>query len=153
MHEKLAQWMRREEATVSHLTPAMGQVVIGGASTTIPSLNRVFFVGDLLLKRDCHKLQDLAPNVFIVNMYGTTETQRSVSFYELPSKATNPTYLDSMPDIIPAGTGMQDVQLLIVDRDDRNKICEMGKVGEVYVRAGGWAEGRLVSLRRTVTKL
>ena len=28
MHEKLAQWMRREEATVSHLTPAMGQILV-----------------------------------------------------------------------------------------------------------------------------
>jgi L-aminoadipate-semialdehyde dehydrogenase len=143
MHEKLAQWMRREEATVSHLTPAMGQILIGGATTTIPSLNRVFFVGDLLLKRDCGKLQDLAPNVFIVNMYGTTETQRSVSYYEVPSKASNPKFLDNLPDVIPAGTGMQDVQLLVVDREDRTKICGYGAVGEVYVRAGGLAGGYL----------
>jgi L-aminoadipate-semialdehyde dehydrogenase len=126
--------MRREEATVSHLTPAMGQILIGGASTTIPSLSRVFFVGDLLLKRDCGKLQELAPNVYIVNMYGTTETQRSVSYYEVPSKSSDPTYLDKLPDVIPAGRGMQDVQLLVVDREDRNKICDYGAVGEVYVR-------------------
>jgi len=63
MHEKLAQWMEREGATVSVLTPAMGQILIGGATTTIPSLRRVFFVGDLLLKRDSQKLQNLAPNV------------------------------------------------------------------------------------------
>ena len=43
-HEKLAQWMRREEATVSHLTPAMGQILVGGAVTTIPSFHHVFFV-------------------------------------------------------------------------------------------------------------
>jgi L-aminoadipate-semialdehyde dehydrogenase len=45
MHGKLAEWMRREGATVSHLTPAMGQILIGGtdATTSIPSLSRVFF--------------------------------------------------------------------------------------------------------------
>ncbi|KAF2405155.1 L-aminoadipate-semialdehyde dehydrogenase [Trichodelitschia bisporula] len=143
MHEKLAQWMRREGATVSHLTPAMGQILVGGASTTIPSLNRVFFVGDLLLKRDCRKLQDLAPNVYIVNMYGTTETQRSVSYFEVPSKASDPSFLDSMPDVIPAGQGMQHVQLLVVDRKDRTKTCDFGIIGEIYVRAGGLANGYL----------
>jgi len=143
MHEKLAQWMRMENATVSHLTPAMGQILVGGASTTIPSFHHVFFVGDLLLKRDCRKLQDLAPNVFIVNMYGTTESQRSVSYYELPSKASDPDYLDKMPDIIPAGKGMQDVQLLVVNREDKTKQCGIDEVGEIYVRAGGLAEGYL----------
>lgn len=143
MHEKLAQWMRRENATVSHLTPAMGQILVGGASTTIPSFHHVFFVGDILLKRDCRKLQDLAPNVFIICMFGSTETQRSVSYYELPSKASNPNFLDKVPDIIPAGTGMQDVQLLVVNREDKAKLCGIDEVGEIYVRAGGLAEGYL----------
>lgn len=143
MHEKLANWMRREDANVSHLTPAMGQILIGGATTQMPSFHHVFFVGDLLLKRDCRKLQDLAPNLFIENLYGTTETQRSVSYYELPSKSADPTYLDKMPDVIPVGTGMQDVQLLVVNRDDRTKQCGIDEIGEVYVRAGGLAEGYL----------
>jgi len=143
MHEKLAQWMRRENATVSHLTPAMGQILVGGATAQMPSFHHVFFVGDLLLKRDCRKLQDLAPNLFIVNMYGTTETQRSVSYYELPSRASDPTYLDKMPDVIPAGTGMQDVQLLVVDRDNKMKQCGIDEIGDLYVRAGGLAEGYL----------
>ncbi|KAF2433270.1 L-aminoadipate-semialdehyde dehydrogenase large subunit [Tothia fuscella] len=143
MHQKLAEWMKREAATVAHLTPAMGQILIGNAINTIPSLHRVFFVGDLLLKRDCGKLQQIAPNVNIVNMYGTTETQRSVSYYELPSKSSNPNFLDDMPDVIPAGRGMQDVQLLVVDRENRDKICDYGTVGEVYVRAGGLAGGYL----------
>jgi L-aminoadipate-semialdehyde dehydrogenase len=144
MHERLAQWMRREGATVSHLTPAMGQILVGGASgIEIPSLARVFFVGDLLLKRDCRKLQELAPNVSIINMYGTTETQRSVSYYQLPSRTQDSVFLDKMPDVIPAGQGMQDVQLLVVNREDRNKMCEQGEIGEIYVRAGGLAEGYL----------
>lgn len=49
--------------------------------------------------------------------------------------------MDSMPDVIPAGKGMQDVQLLVVNREDRNKICQVNEVGEVYVRAGGLAGG------------
>lgn len=86
--------------------------------------------------------REIQPNVNIINMYGTTETQRAVSFYELPSRSSNPTFMDSMPDVIPAGRGMQDVQLLVVNREDKT-LCNIGEVGEVYVRAGGLAGGYL----------
>lgn len=38
---------------------------------------------------------------------------------------------------------MSDVQLLVVDREDRTKQCSIGQIGEIYVRAGGLAEGYL----------
>jgi L-2-aminoadipate reductase len=140
-HEKLAEWMRDHKPTVTHLTPAMGQILVGGATASFPSLDRAFFVGDVLTKRDCKSLRDLAVNVNIVNMYGTTETQRAVSYYEIPSRAKNPNYLNELKDIIPAGKGMKNVQLLVVNRDDRTKLCKVAEVGEIYVRAAGLAEG------------
>ncbi|KAH8687352.1 L-aminoadipate-semialdehyde dehydrogenase-like protein large subunit [Tricladium varicosporioides] len=151
-HERLAEWMREHGATVTHLTPAMGQILVGGASAEFPALHHSFFVGDILIKRDCKALQRLAPNVFIVNMYGTTETQRAVSYYEIPSRATDPEYLEKMDNVIPAGKGMKDVQLLIVDRENRNRICDIGEIGEIYVRAAGLAEGYLGSDELTKTK-
>ncbi|KAF2745813.1 large subunit of L-aminoadipate-semialdehyde dehydrogenase [Sporormia fimetaria CBS 119925] len=151
-HEKLAEWMRRYGATVTHLTPAMGQILVGGASAVFPSLHHSFFVGDLLIKRDCRRLQDLAPNVRIVNMYGTTETQRAVSYYELPSRTEAPDFLDSLGEVIPAGRGMNNVQLLVVDREDRTKICAPGQSGEIYVRAAGLAEEYLGLPDLTATK-
>lgn len=141
--DRLAQWASENEVTVTHLTPAMGQILLGSVEPKVPSLHGAFFVGDILLKRDCRRLQELAPNVRIKNMYGTTETQRAVSFYEIPSKAENPDYLEKMGDVIPAGTGMVDVQLLVVDRNDKNRQCPIGEIGEIYVRAGGLAEGYL----------
>lgn len=62
------------------MTPAMGQLLTANASATIPSLAVALFVGDVLTKRDVKRLQRLAPRVVTVNMYGTTETQRAVSF-------------------------------------------------------------------------
>lgn len=54
-----------------------------------------------------------------------------------------------MNDTIPAGRGMQDVQLLVVDRESLEKgapqLCKVNDVGEIYVRAGGLAEGYLGS--------
>lgn len=48
-HEKLAVWMKEHRATVTHLTPAMGQILVGGASTQFPDLKNAFFVGDVLV--------------------------------------------------------------------------------------------------------
>jgi L-aminoadipate-semialdehyde dehydrogenase len=44
---------------------------------------------------------------------------------------------------MPAGQGMIDVQLLVVNRNDRTIPCTVGEVGEIYVRSGGLAEGYL----------
>lgn len=140
---KLAEWMGIHGATVTHLTPAMGQLLSAQATHEIPSLHHAFFVGDVLTKRDCLRLQKLAENVFIVNMYGTTETQRSVSYFEVASQATDPAFLKAQKDTMPAGQGMLDVQLLVVNRNDRKQTCGVGEVGEIYVRGAGLAEGYL----------
>jgi L-2-aminoadipate reductase len=138
---RLAEWMADNEVTVTHLTPAMGQLLSAQATRQIQTLKNAFFVGDVLTKRDCHRLQALAPNVRIINMYGTTETQRAVSYMEIPSVSDDPTFLATQKDIIPAGQGMIDVQLLVVNRYDKNILCAVGEVGEIYVRSGGLAEG------------
>ena len=140
---QLAEWMDENKATVTHLTPAMGQLLSTEAVRLIPSLRNAFFVGDVLTKRDCLRLQRLAQNVRIINMYGTTETQRAVSYFAIPPAAQEPGYLEAQKDVIPAGKGMLDVQLLVVNRQDRTKLCGVGEQGELYVRAAGLAEGYL----------
>ncbi|CAR24217.1 L-aminoadipate-semialdehyde dehydrogenase [Lachancea thermotolerans CBS 6340] len=138
---QLAEWMSKYGATVTHLTPAMGQLLTAQATTPFPALHHAFFVGDILTKRDCLRLQTLAENVRIVNMYGTTETQRAVSFFEVKSRSEDPDFLKRLKDVMPAGKGMLNVQLLVVNRNDRTQVCGIGEVGEIYVRAGGLAEG------------
>jgi len=145
----LAEWMNEHKLTVTHLTPAMGQILVGGATTQFPPLRRAFFVGDLLTKKDCRRLRDLAPNCAVINLYGSTESQRAVSYFEVLSKAEDPEFLDSLPDVIPVGQGMLDVQLLVVDREDKNRLCGVGEQGELFIRAGGLAEGYLGDDERT----
>lgn len=140
---RLAEWMAQSEVTVTHLTPAMGQLLSAQAVSQIPTLRNAFFVGDVLTKRDCTRLQSLASNVRIINMYGTTETQRAVSYFAIPPVSVDGTFLSTQKDIMPAGQGMVDVQLLVVNRADRSVKCAIGEVGELYVRSGGMAEGYL----------
>ncbi|KAF8842012.1 large subunit of L-aminoadipate-semialdehyde dehydrogenase [Paxillus ammoniavirescens] len=140
---RLAEWMDDNKVTVTHLTPAMGQLLSAQATRQISSLRNAFFVGDVLTKRDCLRLQSLAANVRIINMYGTTETQRAVSYFSIPPVSVDPTFLATQKDIMPAGEGMVDVQLLVVNRTDKTVPCAVGEVGEIYVRSGGLAEGYL----------
>lgn len=135
----LALWMAQHGATVTHLTPAMGQLLSAQAQTPIPLLHHAFFVGDVLTKRDCLRLQTLAEHVRIVNMYGTTETLRAVLYYEVPSRRDDARFLQRCKDVVPAGSGMLNVQLVVVNRHRQQ--CGVGEVGEIYVRAAGLAEG------------
>ena len=121
----------------------MGQLLSTEATRRIPSLRNAFFVGDILTKRDCLRLQSLASNVRIINMYGTTETQRAVSYFPIPPLSSDPVFLNGQKDVIPAGRGMKDVQLLVINRIDRDSLCGIGEIGELYVRAAGLAEGYL----------
>ncbi len=147
---KLAEWMASNEITVTHLTPAMGQLLSANASAKIPTLKNAFFVGDVLTKRDVLRLQNLAENVNVINMYGTTETQRAVSYFRIPSQRNHPGYLESIKDIIPAGKGMQNVQLLVVNPN--HQLCGVGELGEIFVRSGGLAEGYLQLPEVTLSK-
>ncbi|KAJ1930682.1 large subunit of alpha-aminoadipate reductase [Tieghemiomyces parasiticus] len=149
---QLASWMADHAVTVTHLTPAMGQLLSTNATAAIPSLRNAFFVGDLLTKRSCHRLQHLAENVTVINMFGTTETQRAVSYFAIPSRAQQPSFLSSVKDVIPAGWGMRSVQLLVVNRFHATAadgsapppgMCGVGEIGEIYVRSGGLSEGYL----------
>lgn len=135
---RLAQWMARNEITITVLTPAMGQLLTADATTKMPSLRHAFFVGDVLTKRDAARLQVLAPNLVIVNMYGTTETQRSVSYFKIPN---DPVFMAERKEILPAGKGMKDVQLLILNK--RMQMVGIGEVGEIFVRSHHMAAGYL----------
>ena len=77
------------------------------------------------------------------------ETQRAVSYFALPPRNEDSEYLSRMPDVIPAGRGMKNVQLLVVDRasleQGKPRLCEIAEQGEIFVRAGGLAEGYLGS--------
>ena len=146
----LVEWVKENRITVTHLTPAMGQILVGGADGQIASLRNAFFVGDILTKKDTARLRNLAPNAVVVNLFGSTESARAVSFFEVPSKASDPHFLEDMPDIIPCGQDMRNVQLPVVDRNDTSRLFEVGEQGELFIRAGGLAEGYLEDDERTV---
>jgi amino acid adenylation domain-containing protein len=144
----LARWMRQEEITIAHLTPAMLQLLTQpvGSSTEwdeIRSLRYAFTVGDVLTRRDVRKLQRIAPLATLVNFYGTTETQRAVGHYVIP-----PTEFlgagrsrGDFKEAIPLGKGIPDVQLILLN--EGQQLAGVGEVAEICVRSPHLARGYL----------
>ncbi len=136
----LAAWMRRAAVTITHLTPALGQVLtteapgdLGVLSLEVPSLRYAFLVGDVLTRRDVARLRSLAPNVTCVNYYGSTETQRAVGYHVADDREPR--------EILPLGRGIPDVQLLVLNPG--GGLAGIGEMGEVSVRSPHIALGYL----------
>jgi L-2-aminoadipate reductase len=84
--------------------------------------------------------------------HGIDGSQRAVSYFEIPCQAKDPNCLDKLPDAIPLGKGMQNVRLLVVNREDRTKLCGVGEVGELYICAASLAEGYMNDPKLTEEK-
>ncbi|MFN8178104.1 MAG: amino acid adenylation domain-containing protein [bacterium] len=139
---RLAAWVASAGVTVMCLTPALASILAG--HPTSPSLARVrlvFSLGEQLTRRDVRRLQAIVPNATIVNLYGTTETQRAVGHFVIPPgeplRAEDGSALEH--EIIPAGVGFEDVQLLV--RREGGRAAGLGELGEIWIRSPHLALG------------
>jgi amino acid adenylation domain-containing protein len=135
--ERLSDWLRQTGITVLHLTPALGQLLQTVGERVLPSLRRVFFAGDVLTTRDTTMIRKNAPNAKVLNFYGATETQRAVSYYEVPEHISTGAPGGRQP--IPLGRGIKDVQLLLLTASGQP--AGLGELGELYVRSPHLATG------------
>ena len=135
---RLAQWMAASGVTVSHLTPAMTQLLCDAPDgMKLSQLRRAFLIGDVLTRRDVQRLQSRAPDARIVNTYGATETQRALSYYDVSRESA----AQRLRQVIPLGHGMPGVQLLVLDAGGRR--AGVGELGEVHIRSHHLARGYL----------
>ncbi len=141
----LASWVRAEGVTVLNLTPAMLELLTmsaadSGEEAGMPSLRRVFVVGDLLRKSEVARLQRLAPYLAAINLYGSTETQRTLSFFEIP-RPGEPAWRALGHEVLPLGRGAEDAQLLVLNR--AGLPAGIGEAGELHLRSHHLAQGYL----------
>ncbi|MGK7902426.1 MAG: amino acid adenylation domain-containing protein, partial [Hormoscilla sp.] len=133
---QLAHWMKRQLLSVTHLTPAMGQLLSESESVILPELRYGFFGGDRLTPQDVARISKLAPEVTCVNFYGATETPQAMGYFICPKSSDQS--LVGGPSI-PIGRGIADVQLLVLN--SQQQLAGIGEVGEVYVRTPYLAKG------------
>jgi len=123
----LAPWFRKSGATVTYLTPAMGQLLAAGASPSLrlAALRHVFWGGDRLTPDRVAELRRIAPDASQTNFYGATETPQAAAWFRIGD--------DPNAAVVPVGVGIPGVQLLVVDAARRP--LGVGEVGEIAVRS------------------
>ncbi|HEX7317734.1 MAG TPA: amino acid adenylation domain-containing protein [Pyrinomonadaceae bacterium] len=147
---RLAHWMEQERVTISNLTPAMAQLLTepepgeAAPAVVLNSLRYAFVVGDVLTRRDVTRLKSLAPTVACINLYGATETQRALSYFDASDLAPEG------KEILPLGKGIEDVQLLVVNKAGAR--AGVGELGEIYIRSPHIARGYLNDAALTAEK-
>jgi amino acid adenylation domain-containing protein len=145
----LADWVAEKEVGQLNLVPALLQVLTHGEPgrplAQLPSLRRVFTVGDVLQRSEVDALFRVAPNVACVNLYGSTESQRALSYLELPRTLDA---LDRRGELgtgglekaaLPLGRGMDGLQLLVLGPSGQP--AGAGELGEIYLRSHYLARG------------
>ncbi len=147
----LSTWLRDEGVTVANLTPAMGQVLtessdigndVGDGDQRVDCLRYGFFIGDALRRHDVAKLTELCPKVTVVNLYGSTESQRALSYHVVkPDSAVAEDLHPAIQrkSIVPLGRGMQGAQLVLQTAEGRQ--AGIGELAEICIRSPHLALG------------
>lgn len=150
----LSAWMRREEITVAHLAPAMGQILTGSEierDYTLGCLGYVFMGGDALTTQLVSRLRRLAPSVKCVNFYGATETPQAMGYFVVPAdEDAGKQQLLGLDRVVPIGRGIEDVQLLVLNSS--RQLCGVCELGEIYIRTPFLARGYLADAELTAER-
>jgi 7-keto-8-aminopelargonate synthetase-like enzyme/non-ribosomal peptide synthetase component F len=128
--ETLCRWLSARGIEVVCMNPAMAAAMSQAAPTPLP-LQVVFFIGSVFSRDQAAAIRRALPDARIFNLYGSTETQRAVSYFELPSSMAA---VADLPDIVPLGTGMKTVDLLVTAGEDRHP-CVPFQIGEILIRS------------------
>ena len=124
----LADGLREQKITVTHLTPALADALSSAPTPGWPALRLVGFGGDVLTRRTLGEWAELAPSADLLNLYGATETPQAVSVH-VARRAGQRMPADT--DRVPLGPGIDEVQLLVLAGD---KPAAIGELGEIVVR-------------------
>jgi L-2-aminoadipate reductase len=132
-NDYIYEWFSNSKITIAHMTPGMAYILCAQDEYDFPNLKHIFFLGDKITKDVIYKIKEKAPNAKITNLYGSTESQRAVSYYEIDF-----TTLDTI-DIIPIGKGMYDTNLYILD--ENLKEVNENETGIIYIRSHFMSRG------------
>jgi amino acid adenylation domain-containing protein len=135
---RLTDWLAKQQITIAHLTPSMGQFVIAN-HRLLKDLRYLFFGGDKLARTLVSKLCQQAPGVICVNFYGATETPQAMGFFIVSNHEHQ--QVEQKQAVLPIGCGIADTQLLILDAN--LQILDIGEVGEIAIRSPYLTRGYL----------
>lgn len=147
--DQLLLWIKEKKITVSHLTPALGQLLIDVSQSEdenkLSSLRYLFFGGETLMVGLVKCFKEINNNLTIINSYGATETPQIMGYYQLTKSVGKNER--KIKENVPLGQGIDDVQILVLNRNQR--LAGIGELGEIYIRTPYLAKGYLNDSEKT----
>ncbi len=139
--DRLSRWLSEQAISVLHLTPALGQIIVTGAQdgASLRHIRYFFWGGDVLSPKLSQRVRVIAPNATQVNFYGATETPQAMSYFVIDAESELESY--------PIGTGIADVQLLVLTPDGR--LAGVGEIGDILIRTRYLSQGYLDDPQQT----
>ncbi|MCQ4163486.1 non-ribosomal peptide synthetase [Tahibacter harae] len=122
----LAQWLKQNAISFVHMTPAMSQILCATDETAFEHLRVTFLTGEKLHSDAVAALLRFNPAMRILNSYGTTETQRAVTYFEASE-------LRGYDGVIPAGESAPDAVLRVLNA--AGTPCGLGEIGELFLES------------------
>ncbi|QJE01523.1 amino acid adenylation domain-containing protein [Massilia forsythiae] len=126
----LNDWLLEHRITVLHLTPSLGTFLCSVCERPVGTLRIAFFVGEIITTGHVRQFCKAAPNMRVINIYGSTETGRAISYHDVDAYQDAQAYCT---DVIPAGIGIRHVQLLVLN--DTMTPCGVGELGQIAARS------------------
>ncbi|WP_131705304.1 non-ribosomal peptide synthetase [Xanthomonas citri] len=131
---RLAEWLVGQAITFAHLTPAMAEVLCATDIVGFPSLRIAFVTGDKLGGATVSRLLSHNKAMRVLNSYGTTETQRATTYFEMSGSR-------AAAGIVPVSETAPDTAIRVLNA--LGTACGLGETGDVFVESEALSRGYL----------
>ncbi|MFJ4651050.1 aminotransferase class I/II-fold pyridoxal phosphate-dependent enzyme [Nocardia sp. NPDC088792] len=145
-HGGFARWLAETGVGVLCVNPS-AITLLTATGVQLPGLRVVYLLGAALTRPQVRALAAIAPAARLIALYGSTETQRAVAYFDIDTHAEA---LDALPDVLPAGRGMADAQVLVLT--DAGQVCLPWQSGQIAIRSTQIALGYADDAQLTAAK-
>ncbi|MBL0387095.1 amino acid adenylation domain-containing protein [Tumebacillus sp. ITR2] len=133
--EALVNWIETERLTLVHCVPSVFRQILAELQALKPSdraakfphLRQILMAGEVLEVKHVRQWMDIfGTRIQLVNLYGSTETTMIKMFHRIEK-------VPPEGKSIPVGKAMKGAAALILN--EKQKLCGIGQVGEIYIRS------------------
>lgn len=124
----MIQWIEKLNINLIHCTPSLFRIINTPELTEerFPELKYVFLAGERVVPKELTNWYHIfGERIAIINLYGPTETTLAKLFYPVQPS-------DIICKNMPVGKPIPGCKVILLD--DSLNVCNLGEVGEIYIR-------------------
>lgn len=130
----LLPWLAKNAIAIVNLTPSLGRKLESYTEQPLPALKQAFFGGEPLAQADVAAFKKRCPNAAITNVYGTTETGRVLSAFDIDESELTQSVIQASPQFnrtghYPIGQCWAGAELVVLNAN--YGVCDFGEVGQI----------------------